>query len=290
MNDPIHLNLLIELNYEIDTPGCDFIFSIHAAQTPYQRVLDESVKISQNIPYTLCTVPESQARLMRVQAYAGLMHLQYSATVALSHYYANPDSVNEVPVALLPPSVLPYLYPSRYCQSDEFTSLANLEFGHISPGYQRVQAISDWVVNHVTYEKNSSISTTSAVQTQNDRVGVCRDFAHLMITFCRALNMPARFVTGIDYGASPSLGPTDFHAYVEVYLSDRWYIFDPSRIAIPMGLIRLGTGRDAADSGFSMIFGNVRGAPPLIRIDVVENTFGILSYPQHVERALSTSQ
>ena len=89
---------------------------------------------------------------------------------------------------------------------------------------------------------------------------MCRDFAHLMIALCRAVNIPARFATGTDYGADPALGPPDFHAYVEVYLGDRWYIFDPSGTAIPMGFVRFGTGRDAADVAFATIFGGVHVA------------------------------
>ena len=107
----------------------------------------------------------------------------------------------------------------------------------------------------MTFTSNTSNSNTSAVDTLIEQVGVCRDFAHLMIALCRAVNIPARFATGTDYGADPALGPPDFHAYVEAYLGDRWYIFDPSGTAIPMGFVRFGTGRDAADVAFATIFG-----------------------------------
>jgi transglutaminase-like putative cysteine protease len=155
-------------------------------------------------------------------------------------------------------------------------------------GYSRVQAIRDWVMNRITFRSNSSNGHTTAVDTLVEEVGVCRDFAHLMIALCRAVNIPARFVTGIDYGADPGLGPTDFHAYVEVYLGDRWYIFDPSGVAIPMGFVRICTGRDAADSAFATIFGGVRGAAPVMHIEVIPNAQGVLIAPQHVPYALST--
>jgi transglutaminase-like putative cysteine protease len=109
-----------------------------------------------------------------------------------------------------------------------------------------------------------------------------------MIALCRAVNIPARFATGIDYGADPVLGPPDFHAYVEVYVGDRWFIFDSSGVAIPMGFVRFGTGRDAADSAFATIFGGVRGGAPVIRIAAVPNVQGELVVPQHVNHALST--
>ena len=131
------------------------------------------------------------------------------------------------------------------------------EFGQQWQGYSRVQAIRDWVLQRTTFTSNTSNSNTSAIDTLLETVGVCRDFAHLMIALCRAINIPARFTTGIDYGADPALGPTDFHAYVEAYLGDRWYMFDPSGTAIPMGFVRFGTGRDAADVAFATIFGTV---------------------------------
>jgi transglutaminase-like putative cysteine protease len=109
-----------------------------------------------------------------------------------------------------------------------------------------------------------------------------------MIALCRAINIPARFTTGVDYGADPALGPTDFHAYVEAYLGDRWYIFDPSGTAIPMGFVRLGTGRDAADVAFATIFGSVTSSVPRIAIEAVPGEDGRLVMPYHCAQALST--
>jgi transglutaminase-like putative cysteine protease len=284
----VRLKFSIELNYGIDLPGCDFIFSIHAAQTQQQIVVSESLAISQNLPFNSYTDPVTHTRFMRLKAFAGPLKVRYDATVDLDHHIAQPASIGEVAVANLPGSVLPYIYPSRYCQSDRLHRLAVKEFGQIWQGYSRVQAIRDWVANRVTFLPNSSTGNTSAVDTLVEEVGVCRDFAHLMIALCRAVNIPARFVTGIDYGADPILGPTDFHAYVEAYLGDRWYIFDPSGVAIPMGFVRFGTGRDAADSAFATLFGGVRGAAPVIQIEAIANAEGILMLPKHVPYALST--
>jgi len=284
----IRLKFSIELNYEIDQPGCDFIFNVHAAQTLLQSVVNESLVISQNIPHNLYTDPATYTRFLRLKAFAGPLRVRYEATVDLNHYSTSPAQINEVPVASLPGAVLPYIYPSRYCQSDRLHRLAVKEFGHLWQGYSRVQAIRDWVLNRVTFRSNSSTGNTTAVDTLVEEVGVCRDFAHLMIALCRAVNIPARFATGIDYGADPVLGPTDFHAYVEVYLGNRWYIFDPSGVAIPMGFVRIATGRDAADSAFATIFGGMHGVAPLINIEVVPNALGELIVPQHVPYALST--
>jgi transglutaminase-like putative cysteine protease len=284
----VRLQFSIELAYDIDAPGCDFIFSIHAAQTAHQRVVAESLQLSQPLQQSLYTDPVTHTRYLRLLAMQGPLTVRYDATVDLDHYQAQPEQIGEVAVADLPGSVLPYLYPSRYCQSDRLLRFAFNEFGHLWHGYSRVQAIRDWVINRVKFRSNSSDVNTSAIDTLVEGTGVCRDFAHLMIALCRALNIPARFATGIDYGADPVLGPTDFHAYVEVFLGDRWYIFDASGVAIPMGFVRFGTGRDAADSAFATLFGGVRGSAPVIQIQPIANAQGIVVMPQHVPFALST--
>ena len=284
----LRLKFSIALDYQIDAPGCDFIFSIHAAQTAHQTVVCESLEISQDLLPTLHTDPATLTRFLRLKAFGGALRVHYAATVDIDHFTALPAQLDEVPVARLPEAVLPYLYPSRYCQSDRLHRLAVKEFGQLRQGYARVQAIRDWVLNRVSFRLSSSNGNTSAVDTLVEEVGVCRDFAHLMIALCRAVNIPARFAATIDYGADPALGPTDFHACVEVYLGDRWYLFDPSGVAIPMGFVRLGTGRDAADTAFSTIFGGVRGAVPLIQIEAIPNAAGQLVVPQHVAQALST--
>lgn len=284
----VRLTLAIELNYQVAAPGCDFIFNIHAAHTARQRVLGEQLNVSQPVPLTVDTDPVTRNRYLRLSAQPGPLHVAYTATVDLLHHSALPASIPEVPVARLPTAVLDYIYPSRYCPSDLLMRLARREFGQRWQGHGRVQAICDWVRQRIAFTPNSSNTSTSAVDTLLSTVGVCRDFAHLMIALCRALNIPARFATGIDYGADPALGPTDFHAYVEVYLGDRWYIFDPSGTAIPMGFVRFGTGRDAADAAFATIFGPVTAAPPRLRIEALPGADGRLLLPWHCPEALST--
>ena len=284
----VRLQFSIELQYDITDVACDFIFNVHAAQTAAQTVVNESLAISQPVAPTLFTDTITNARFLRFKASQGPLLVQYQATVDIEHFTAQPNQIGEVAVADLPVDVLRYIYPSRYCQSDRLHRLAVKEFGHLWKGYSRVQAIRDWVLNHVTFKSNSSNGNTTAVDTLIEQVGVCRDFAHLMIALCRAVNIPARFATGIDYGADPALGPTDFHAYVEVYLGDRWYLFDPSGVAIPMGFVRFGTGKDAAETAFATLFGGVVGSAPVITIEAVTNVQGHLVMPQHVPYALST--
>jgi transglutaminase-like putative cysteine protease len=129
--------------------------------------------------------------------------------------------------------------------------LAQHEFGKLQHGFSRVTAICNWIHDNVEYLRGSTNPLTSAYDTATERAGVCRDFAHLAIAFCRAVLIPARFVAGYAY----SLQPPDFHAYFEAYLNRAWYIFDSTRLAPQTGLIRVGSGHDAADTSFATIFG-----------------------------------
>lgn len=282
----IRIELQIDLQYEIDAGGADFVFNIHAAQTPSQTIREEKLRLSQHIPQRLYRTPQTGNRYLYAHADPGVLEVSYSAVVDLQHHFADPALIAEVPVRDLPPEVLAYIYPSRYCQSDRLLRLANQEFGALAQGYSRVKAIEGWVLRWLSFTSNSTNTSTSAVDTLIEKVGVCRDFAHLMIALCRAVNIPARFATGTDYGADPALGPPDFQAYVEVFLGGRWYIFDPSGTGIPMGFVRLGTGRDAADVSFATIFGGVRAHAPRIRTVAIADAG--LSVPQRCHEALST--
>lgn len=284
------MELQIDLSYQVMKGGADFVFNIHAANTPSQTVLGEQLRISQDIAHRVHTDPATGNRCLRLHGEPGELRLTYTATVDITHHREDPARLQEVPVRRLPQEVMGYIYPSRYCQSDRLLRMAFEEFGSLPPGYGRVQAICDWVRKHVTFASNTSNSNTAAVDTLVERVGVCRDFAHLMIALCRAMNIPARFTTGTDYGADPSLGPPDFHAYVEAYVGGRWYIFDPSGTAIPMGLMRIGTGRDAADVAFATMFGGVQAQPPVISTRAIEDPVRGLVLPSHCAQALSTDQ
>ena len=286
----IRLELQIDLYYQInDSYGADFVFNIHPALTPAQTLSGERLNLSQPVVPEISTDFATGNRYMRLHADPGPLQVSYAATVDLQHHRADPASLAEVHVRQMPLDAMQYVYPSRYCQSDRLVKFAINEFGHLWQGHGRVQAIQNWVQKHVRFTSNTSNSNTSAVDTLIEQVGVCRDFAHLMIALCRAVNIPARMATGTDYGADPGLGPPDFHAYVEVFLGDRWYIFDPSGTSIPMGFMRIGTGRDAADVAFATIFGNVLSQAPLIRTRAIEDAVRGMELPWHCPQALSTS-
>ena len=284
----IRLRFSIRLSYEVIGQPADFIFNIHAAPTAHQSVLTESLTISQPLASTIHYDPLLHHRLLRLRANPGPLKITYQAEVDIRHHVGQPEKIDEMQIAELPTEVLPYLYPSRYCESDKLQQLANQTFGHLPPGYQRVEGIRKWVQARTHFTSGSSEFTTSAIDTYQQQAGVCRDFAHLMVALCRALNIPARFCSGIDYGADPVFGPTDFHAYVEVLLGGRWYIFDPTGMAIPMGFVRIGTGRDAADISFATIFGTIKSEAPMLAIEALNDPAQGYVLPWRCPEALSS--
>jgi transglutaminase-like putative cysteine protease len=259
----IRFDLSIKLDYVVQTPS-DFVFIIQPTTTPYQRVAWEQITTQPALTVTEESHGSPPNRHLRVHAEPGNFSLRYEAIVDLVHHFALPSDVHEVPIAELPASVLQYIYPSRYCQSDRLLAVARQEFGAMAPGYGRVETIRRWVKSRTAFQIGSSHPGTSALDTFECGAGVCRDFSHLMIALCRALNIPARFATGIDYGSDPALGPPDFHCYVEAFLGDRWYLFDPSEISPRMALMRIATGRDASDVAFATIFGTVQWTMPRV--------------------------
>lgn len=170
----------------------------------------------------------------------------------------DPDdwSARETPVADLPPEVLGYLLGSRYCETDLISQIAWDLFGTIAPGWGRVQAISDFVHNHIRFDYQNARATRTAYEAWQEGTGVCRDFTHLGIAFCRALNIPARYVNGYlgDIGVPPG-GPMDFSAWIEVWIGGRWHTFDPRNNQRRIGRIVVAYGRDAADVPLVHSFG-----------------------------------
>ncbi len=151
----------------------------------------------------------------------------------------------------LPTDVLHYLLPSRYCQSDQLSVLAASIVGEVSRDYLEVARIRAWIYHHITYESGSSDSSTSALETVNNQRGVCRDFAHLGIALCRAINIPARMVVGFLH----LLKPMDLHAWFEAFIGGRWFTFDATENVTRGNRIVLAYGRDAADVALATIFG-----------------------------------
>jgi transglutaminase-like putative cysteine protease len=164
----------------------------------------------------------------------------------------------QTPVEDLPDDVLLYTLPSRFCLSDVLSDTAWQLFGNTQPGWQRVQAVCDWVHTNIRFQYGTSTPLTTAVDVYEQRVGVCRDFTHLAVTFCRALNIPTRYVFGYlpDIGVPISEAPMDFCAWMEVYLDGRWWTFDPRNNTPRVGRVLIGRGRDALDVAMVTSYGS----------------------------------
>jgi transglutaminase-like putative cysteine protease len=229
----------------------DFVFQIHAMQSPDQEVVSESLRVTPSASCHTYTDPNVGQRFLRVQAPAGPLNLRYRARVKVARPPRKLDAP-ELPIAALPDEVLHNLMPTRYCESDLLGSAAMKLFGNVAPGCARVVAICDWIHRNVDYRTGSSDTTTTACDVFLRRAGVCRDFAHLGVTFCRALNIPARLAVGYSLFRTP---PPDFHAMFEAFVGGRWELFDPTRMSDPRELVRIAVGRDAKDVAFATIFG-----------------------------------
>lgn len=270
-----------DLSYNVSGPSA-FIFNLSVVNNDFQQIVQEEFVTDPPMQIEESRSPVEEKRHHRFASNNGVgpLSVHYSATVNLSHHIQSTDNVGEVPPGKVPADVVPYLYPSRYCESDKLVRLAQHEFGGLQPGFSRVVGICNWIYENVEYLRGSTNPLTSAFDTATERAGVCRDFAHLGIAFCRALSIPARFVSGYAF----NLEPPDLHAYFEAYLGGRWYIFDSTRLAPQNGLIRIGTGRDAADTSFATLFGAVTFQT--IKI-TMEHLGG--AAPQFTTDAISTS-
>ena len=231
-----------------------FLFLVHALQGMDQEVVEESLRITPGFAHQLHADAALGHRTLRLMAPAGPLTVRYRARVCVRR--PPPDrGAAEWPIEALPHEVLPDLMPSRYCEVDRLASAANMMFGGVEPGLARVQAVSDWIHEHLEYRIGSTDTTTTACDVFLQRAGVCRDFAHLGVTFCRALNIPARVAVGYARFRNP---PPDFHALFEAFIGGRWVLFDPTRMTDPQDLVRIAVGRDAGDVAFATLFGPVR--------------------------------
>lgn len=242
--------------------GCELSFEAHAP-TPLvlmlrprsgagQWIIREEYQITPAVNVTEFT--DMYGNLcQRVVAPQGSFSIHVSATVQTADTIDTAPGAPFTPVQDLPDDVLHYTLPSRYCQSDQLGNLAASITNTITPGYDQAEAIRQWIHQNITYQYGTSNASTSALDTANSRIGVCRDFTHLGISLCRALNIPARMVVGYLY----QLDPMDLHAWFEAYIDGRWFTFDATQEHPRGNRITVAYGRDAADVAFTTQFGSM---------------------------------
>lgn len=213
-------------------------------------------------------------RCARILAPAGKLKLWYENTITNSSL-PEPVAPNarQHPVEELPTDVLPFLLASRYCEVDRLSELAWNLFGNTPPGWARVQAVCDWVHQHVEFGYPYARATKTAYDVYIERQGVCRDFMHLAATLCRCLHIPARYATGYlgDIGVPPSPNPMDFSAFFEAYLGGAWHPFDARHNARRIGRVVMARGRDATDVALTTSFGQTTLETFIVRTEVVSN-------------------
>jgi transglutaminase-like putative cysteine protease len=255
-----------EIHYVVNFPST-LILNIHPQNAGPQKVLEERFEIEPEIEAELFTMPGGENRFVRLETKAAKeLSISYHGTIECDYEFHHASQIEEESVAEIDHSVIPYLFPSRYCQSDVLSRFAWDYFGHIVHPYKKVMAIVEWIHENVEYALGTTNSETSAYDTITQRVGVCRDFAHLGIALCRALNIPARYFSGYAY----QLKPPDFHACFEAFVGGKWLIFDATELSHPNGLIRIGTGRDAADAAVASIFGRVQSTSIKVGCELAE--------------------
>lgn len=249
-----------DLEYSVKFPST-LILNVHAQRNASQTILEEQFTIEPRVKVEEFHLRGSDNRFIRLETgRRKSLVIHYQAKVDCDYQLLAAGDMDAETVSEMDRNAIPYLFPSRYCQSDRLGRLAWDLFGKIENPYEKVVAIVDWIHANVEYVRGSTNSETSAYDTITQRTGVCRDFAHLGIALCRALNIPARYFSGYAY----QLDPPDFHACFEAYVGGRWMIFDATRLAHLNGLVRIGTGRDAAEAAVASIFGSVRSEKMIV--------------------------
>ena len=251
------LRLGYDIQFELPAPAAIVaLLNVHPSRVADLRAPDE-LRV-EPAAQTDTFIDSFGNRCVRFLAQQGPLRLSNSTLV---YDTGEPDrqkfEAREIPVQKLPHEALRYLYSSRYCEVDRFSTIALELFGAVPPGYSRVQAVCDWVHTRVVFGYQHARPTKTALDVYTERFGVCRDFQHLAVTMCRALNIPARYATGYlgDIRVPPAPSPMDFSAWFEVYLEDRWWTFDARHNHPRIGRVLMATGRDASDVAITTSFG-----------------------------------
>ena len=227
----------------------DVLLQVEAAVIPEQAIVEAHIDVSRCEHFARVAAHDSigERIWLRVE---GRFTVDYRASVRVDRLLADVAALDAVPFHRLPGEAVQYLMASRYCPSDLFEDFVRAEFGSLRGGAQ-VAAMRDWIERSFTYQSGSSTSATTAMESFVQRKGVCRDYAHVLITLARAAGVPARIASVYALGVDPQ----DFHAVAEVFLDGAWHLVDPTGMAQPAEMAKIGVGRDAADVAFLTSYG-----------------------------------
>ncbi|MEI6715173.1 MAG: transglutaminase family protein [Verrucomicrobiota bacterium] len=258
-----------ELEYHLYGPST-LLFALQCRNSNGRDVMLEHLYSEPCVPIESLVMGDSLNRFSRISLLdSGTFKLGYSADICVRSRRVPIASMQRDSPGRFPPPVLQFLLPSRYCQSDRLRHEALSLFGHLESPYHIALQIRDWILANIAYVSGSSGENCSAMETLQCRQGVCRDFAHLGIAFCRAMSVPARYVSCYAY----NLNPPDFHAYFEAFIDGNWYVFDGTGLAPLNGLIRIAVGRDAADAAVCTLFGTPELTSSLVQVRCLETDF-----------------
>jgi transglutaminase-like putative cysteine protease len=242
------LQVRCHLDYTFAHPG-DVLLQAEAAIIPEQFVEDAHIALGATEHFARVAGQDGIGERIWLRV-ADRLTVDYNASVTINRLCGDWSALPATPPHMLPGETVTYLLPSRYCPSDRFEALVEAEFAGLSGG-ALVKSVHDWIAGSLRYEAGSSTAATGALETYVERRGVCRDFAHLMIALVRAAAIPARFASVY----APDVSPPDFHAVAEVFLDGTWYLIDPTGMAHPAEMAKIGIGRDAADVSFLTSYG-----------------------------------
>ncbi len=245
---PMRLKIDVTLDYNLDHPT-DLLLQIEAAAVDGQRVISQHINVADAAHFGRVAAQEGIGQRIWVRTDTRLL-CTYTATCDIDRPEADLGALNAVAPHRLPGDTVRYLLPSRYCPSDEFLNYVAAEFGGFTGG-ARIVAMRDWIARHISYVPGSSGAKTTALETFVQRQGVCRDFAHLLVTLARASVIPARVVAVY----APDVMPQDFHAIAEVYLDGAWHLVDATGMSRPGAVAVVGVGADAAEIAFLTTYG-----------------------------------
>ena len=254
----------VEARLDYDFPRqAESLLQIEAAVADDQTVIDEQLTFDPPLAFVRRDDLATGERRVAF-THQGRLSIVYAATVEIAPREMDLAGADQHAIADLPVETLPYLRGSRYCPSDIFETITGQKFGDLRGG-DRVTAIAAWIASHLEYIPCSD-SRTTALETYVQRAGVCRDYAHLAVTLCRASDIPARVASVYALG----LHPPDFHAVAEVFVGDRWRLLDTTGLAPIDGLVRIAYGRDAADVAFLTIFGQANMVSQSVTVTAVD--------------------